>query len=85
MGAAQKDFGLAFQMARELKLDQGDFPPLKNMAERAVTPGRQAEFLAALRKQSASMADQAQGEKFLSQGVKSFFGTVSESRICRSR
>ncbi len=79
MGAAQKDFGLAFQLAGELKLDQEDFPATMTMARLADTPERQAEFLIALRKQSAGLADKAQGEKLLNQGLGSLFGVVAES------
>lgn len=78
-GAAQKDFGLAFQLSAELKLSADDGSMLGQMARTANTPERQTEFLAALRKQAANTTDKADGEKLLQSGLRSLFSQVSES------
>jgi hypothetical protein len=78
-GAAQTDFGLAFQLAGELKLSADDGSMLRRMADSANTPERQTEFLAALRKQASNTTDKDQADKLMKSGLGSLFSKVSES------
>ena len=78
-GAAEKDYGLAFQLADELKLSANDDSILPVMVRSANTPERQAEFLAAIRKQAASMTDKSESDKLMKSGVSGLFAQVSES------
>ena len=77
-GAAQKDFGLAFQLAAEIKMSAQDGSLLHTMARAATTPERQAEFLAAIRKQAAGLPDKDEAGKMLQSGVKLLFSKISE-------
>lgn len=77
-GAASKDFGLAFQLAAELKLP-GDDSLLPIMVRAAVTPEKQKELLAEIRKQAAGMADGKEAAEFAQKGVASLFSQVSQS------
>jgi hypothetical protein len=78
-GAAEKDYGLAFQLAGELKLPASDDSLMAQMVRAAVTPGQQRDFLTALRKQAASMTDKAEGDKLMETGMRRLFSQVSES------
>jgi hypothetical protein len=78
-GAAQTDFGLAFQLAAELKLPADDGSMLRRMIDSANTPERQNEFLAALRKQASNTTDKEQAEKLMQSGLGGLFSKVSES------
>lgn len=78
-GAARKDFGLAFQLAAEVKLPAGDDSLMSQMARAAVTPEQQGEFLAALRKQAANMTDKEEAGKLMDKGMSRLFSQVSES------
>lgn len=77
-GAAQKDFGLAFQLAAEIKMPPEDGSLLHTMARAATTPERQAEFLAAIRKQAAGLSDKAASQTMLQYGVKALFSQVAD-------
>ena len=77
-GAAEKDFGLAFQLAAELKLP-GDDSLLPIMARAAGTPEKQKELLAVIRKQAAGMADGKEAAEFAQKGVACLFSQVSQS------
>jgi hypothetical protein len=83
-GAAQQDFGLAFQLAGELKLEGGDELLMHTLADTANTPERQTEFLAALRKHAAGIADAKKREETIASGVKNVFSEVTESGFDRS-
>jgi len=76
-GAAQKDYGLAFQLAGEIKLGVNDDSMIPMLAQSANTPERQAEFLAAIRKQAAAMTDKAAADKLVNAGMKGLFSQVS--------
>jgi hypothetical protein len=76
-GAAATDFGLAFQLAGELKLSVADDSILGRMAATADTPERQAEFLAALRKQASQTTDKGQAGQLLKAGLRSLFSKIS--------
>jgi hypothetical protein len=78
-GAAQKDYGLAFQLAGELKLSPNDDSMIPLMVGSANTPERQAEFLAAIRKQAAAMTDKAEADKLMKSGMRGLFSQVSET------
>lgn len=73
-GAAENDFGLAFQLSSELKLTAADDSILRS----AKTPERQAEFLAALRKQAASMPDKEAAANLMNSGIGTLFSTVAD-------
>lgn len=77
-GAARKDFGLAFQLAAEIKMSAQDGSLMHTMARAATTPEKQAEFLAAIRKQAAGLSDKEEAGKMLQSGVKVLFSQVSE-------
>ncbi len=77
-GAASKDFGLAFQLAAELKLPVDD-SLLPIMARAAGTSEKQKELLAAIRKQAAGMADGSEAAEFVQKGVARLFSHVSQS------
>lgn len=77
-GAAENDFGLAFQLAAELKLP-GDDSLLPIMARAAGTPEKQKELLAVIRKQAAGMADGKEAAEFAQKGVSCLFSQVSQS------
>lgn len=76
-GAAETDYGLAFQLSSELKLTTADDSILWTLARSAHTPERRAEFLASLRKQSASMADKEAAAKLMKSGVGTLFSTIA--------
>ena len=76
-GASATDFGLAFQLAGELKLSVTDGSILGKIAANADTPERQAEFLAALRKQASQTTDQGQANQLLKTGLLSLFSKIS--------
>lgn len=78
-GAAQSDFGLAFQLAAELKLPAAEGSMLRRMIDSANTPERQGEFLAALRKQAANTTDKEQAGKLMQSGLGGLFSKVAES------
>lgn len=78
-GVAAKDFGLAFQLAAELKLPAVDHTLISMMARAADTPERQNEMLAAIRKQAAGMTDKSQAGEFTQAGVNSVFSRVMNS------
>jgi hypothetical protein len=84
IGAAQQDFGLAFQLAGEIKFEGGDESLMDTLADSANTPERQAEFLAALRKHAAGITDAKAREKFQTSGVREMFSEVTESGFDRS-
>jgi hypothetical protein len=79
VGTAEKDYGLAFQLAAEIKLSTSDDSLMTQMARAAVTPEQQRDFLTALRKQAANMADKTEGDKFMASGMSHLFSQVSES------
>jgi hypothetical protein len=68
---------LAFQLAGELKLSVTDGSILGKIAANADTPERQAEFLAALRKQASQTTDQGQANQLLKTGLLSLFSKIS--------
>jgi hypothetical protein len=78
-GAAQSDFGLAFQLAAELKPGALDGDVMNRMARSANTPERQAQFLTALRKQAAATTDKKAGEELLQSGLGSLFSQVTDA------
>ena len=78
-GAAQSDFGLAFQLAAELKTESLDGNVLSRIAQSANTPERQTAYLSALRKQAAATADKEAGEQLLQSGLSSLFPQVTEA------
>lgn len=78
-GAAAKDFGLAFQLAAELKLPADDDSLLPMLSGTADTPERQRELLAMIRKQSAGMGDKKQAADLLHAGIACVFSQVSQS------
>ena len=57
-GAARSDFGLALQLVGELKFPPDESGVMSRIAQAAVTPEQQTEFLKALRKQAAESAGQ---------------------------
>lgn len=78
-GAACNDFGLAFQLAGELKLPADEGSMLRRMIASADTPERQNEFLAALRQQAANTPDKQQAERLLQSGLGGLVSKVAES------
>ena len=78
-GAAQKDYGLAFQLAAEIKLSANDDSLLMQIAREAATPEQQQDMLSALRKQAANMTDKAERDQFMETGTRGLFSQVTES------
>lgn len=78
-GAAKNDFGLAFQLADELKLNEDKASVISTLLQSADTPERQSEFLAAIRKQAEAMTDKKKAEGFLKSGVSQLLSKVSAS------
>lgn len=78
IGASESDFGLAFQLSSELKLTAADDSILRSLARSAKTPERQADFLAALRKQAASMLDKEAAAQMMNSGIGTLFSTVAD-------
>ncbi len=83
-GAAKNDFGLAFQLANELKLGENKESVISTLLQSANTPDRQAEFLAAIRKQAAAITDPKEAAELLRSGVSQLLGKVSESGFEKS-
>ncbi|MCU0747938.1 MAG: hypothetical protein MUF13_00120 [Akkermansiaceae bacterium] len=77
-GAAENDLGLAFQLSTELKLTAAEDSILRSLARSAKTPERRADFLAALRKQAASMPDKEAAAKLMDSGIGTLFSTVAD-------
>jgi hypothetical protein len=77
-GAAENDFGLAFQLSSELKLTAADDSILWTLARSAKTPERQADFLVSLRKHAASMPDKEAAAKLINSGIGTLFSTVAD-------
>jgi hypothetical protein len=77
-GAAETDYGLAFQLSNELKLTAADDSIIMSLARSAHAPERRAEFLTSLRKQVASMSDPAAAEQLMKSGVGALFSTIAE-------
>ena len=77
-GASETDFGLAFQLSSELKLTAADDSILWSLARSAKTPERRADFLAALRKQAASMPDKEAAAQMMNSGIGTLFSTVAD-------
>jgi hypothetical protein len=78
-GAAKNDFSLAFQLADELKLNEDKTSVISKLLQSANTPERQAELLAAIRKQAAAMTDKKKADKLLNDGVSQLLSKVSVS------
>ena len=78
-GPAQNDLGLALQLIGELKLSVDDSGVMSRIARAAVTPEKQLELLALLRKQAGNDVNGKDGEMLLSAGLNALFPQVTES------
>lgn len=75
-GAAQQDFGLAFQLMGELQLPDNT-TTIRQIAQAADTPEKQTAFLTALRAQAQKAGGDQEG--ILNSGLQSLFLQVSRS------
>ncbi len=82
-GTALNDIGLAFQLADELKLDPDKHSYFYHIAQVADTPEKQAEVLAALRKQTANMADKEKSRSTIARGLVCIVFKNFPRRLCQ--